>query len=675
MYGRWILTDLAFQQPGSDPSIKVLRDMRQQNVGLSYNYTLSPRILLSVDANYLRVVNAFTSPQVGPAVGNLAEQAGIQGLGTAGREQFVGLPHVVWTGYGVLFRAPANTPGVFAMEGHGGHARLNLIRGKHSISTGVDYDDRSTRGQTCSSFCRGRWNFNGQYTGDGFADYLLGLTSMTYRNFPLQTYGMSHEPYSALYVQDAWKIHPNLTLNLGLRFDYFGERGLIRGQGAVWVPKIGKLAVGEDKNGKVDLTAQPGAAFVAQATKDLWVPASEAGVPPGLNKAHGFPGPRLGAAWRPFGKSNLVVRAGYGIFPTIGFPGNTTAASGASVPFWASESLSFSKASLQRWETSWPASLTAVVAPTSLAVAWDAPVNYHHEWNISVQKTVFLNSALTLSYVGNRGYNLLNYSWYNEVPAGNYANIQAVRPYPNMSTIVAYDGVGRRWYNAGQLKWERRFEKGFSYLVSYSFSKDINDNGGGDAEMVPFAPTGYMRGRTPWNRTHILAINGIYELPFGRGRTFANELPRVLNAVLGGWQLSGIYSFTSGIPLSISVPGSTLGNGWGTRANLVGDPQVSNPSAALWFNPAAFGAPPMYQFGNSGLGVINGPSFHGLDTSLMKKFKFSESKHLEVRWDMFNALNHVNLGNPDTTINTGTTGQIFSAGDARSMQFGMKFVF
>jgi len=231
------------------------------------------------------------------------------------------------------------------------------------------------------------------------------------------------------------------------------------------------------------------------------------------------------------------------------------------------------------------------------------------------------------------------------------------------------------------MKWERRFNQGLSYMVSYSFSKHIGEAADDLwTTPTPFAPEGYNRGRTSHDRTHILAINGIYELPFGKGRKHLNTIHPVGNAILGGWQVSGIYNFTSGRPLTFFVPGATLGNGWGTRANMVGNLSVSNPGAEQWFNPTVLAAPPALAYGSSGIGIFDGPASHILDTSLTKNFYFTENKFLQFRWEMFNMPNHVNLclgdnSCPETTIGLGTTGKIFSAGSARTMQFGLKFIF
>src|SRR5690606_466800 len=139
--------------------------------------------------------------------------------------------------------------------------------------------------------------------------------------------------------------------------------------------------------------------------------------------------------------------------------------------------------------------------------------------------------------------------------------------------------------------------------------------------VTPFAPDGYLRGRSTYDRTHNLFAAVVYELPFGRGKRWGGDLHPVANVILGGWQLSALNSFRSGAPLSINVPGATLGDGWGTRAMLLGDPEISNPDRNRWFNTAAFGAPPPYAWGNSGIGLIDGPGSHVLDLGLVKNFR------------------------------------------------------
>ena len=165
-------------------------------------------------------------------------------------------------------------------------------------------------------------------------------------------------------------------------------------------------------------------------------------------------------------------------------------------------------------------------------------------------------------------------------------------------------------------------------------------------------------------------------MPIGRGRKLLSDANPVVNAILGGWQVTGIYRFWSGSPLSIGQPGATLGNGRGTRADVTGTPEASNPSTAAWFNTDAFASPADFTFGNSALGILDGPGEHVLDFGLMKNFYIRENKYFQLRWEMFNAPNHVNLNNPGTNAGQlGRTGVITSAKSARQMQFGLKFIY
>ena len=150
----------------------------------------------------------------------------------------------------------------------------------------------------------------------------------------------------------------------------------------------------------------------------------------------------------------------------------------------------------------------------------------------------------------------------------------------------------------------------------------------------------------------------------GRGRAYGANLHPVVDGIIGGWEFVPIYLYSSGPPLTFSVPGNTLGNGWGTRPNLVGDPNLSNPSTNLWFNPAAFAAPGAYLFGTSGIGIMTGPSSQIANLSLNKKFALGEKRYVQFRWEVFNALNHANYDSSSSSLNTtigqSTTGQIYA---------------
>jgi hypothetical protein len=674
IYGRYVINNFSASFPGYKPDVIQYNSTKQQSIGINYSYSLSPTLLFTLGANYLRSLNPFTMNL--PADKNLTLEAGIQGIPTEGREAFVGLPNISFAGYTGISE-PWGTPGRNWMEVRAGKTGINKVWSKHTVNGGYEFNDRSNYGRHGSFAPRGNFDFNGQYTGNGFADYLLGFVSSAARNYPLETYGLANSPYSGLYIQDYWKVSPNVTLNLGLRYDYWHAKAFVRGMGASFDFALGKAVAGEDKNGLVDLTGLAVSRYLAEATKGLWIPASEVGAPPGLFNPKGILSPRLGVAWRPQGGSGLVIRGGYGLFPNL-FRGNASGDAIVAPPYWGYEVADFSALSLQRWETAFPATPSGFGFQNFAGPRIDVGPSKTHEWNVSIQKELPWKSAITLSYVGNRVTDIVASNERNAPTVGPHLDLQADRPYPAFASIALFDNVGESSYNSFQLKMERRFAEGLSYMVSYAFSKHIID-GGGSGHLwdgpTPYAPEGYDRGRSAFDRAHILAVNTVYELPFGKGRKFMNSASPVVNAILGGWQFSGIYNFISGSPLTFMVYEGGLGNGYDTRANLVGNLKVPNPSAERWFNPDALAPAPLYTFGNSGYNILDGPGRHILDTSFAKNFYLTESKFFQFRWEMFNMPNHVNLDNPETGVGFDTTGMIFSAGSARSMQFGLKFIF
>ncbi|HWA93847.1 MAG TPA: TonB-dependent receptor [Terracidiphilus sp.] len=673
IYGRWVRFDSPQLFYGYSPSVYETNKTVQNSFGINYFYTITPHTLFSISVGYQKSNNTFVSPGVGTE--NLTDEAGIQGFPTLGRESAIGLPTVNisgYTGFGELW----GVNGRLWSHSWNGKTSLNLVRGKHLIDVGWEYDNRAVYGSHASFAARGSFTFNGQYTGNGLADYLLGLTSSGGRNYPLAPFGVQSAPYSAWFVQDTYKVTPSLTLDLGLRYDRWFAKRSVAGNAATFDPTLGKVIAGVDENGQVDLSAQPEAQYLAVATAGLWVPSNTVGIPAGLFQPNGFLSPRIGVTWRPGGRSDFVVRGSYGIF-TSSFQGNIAASSIVGPPYWGYETPSWSASSKQNWQTAFSADPTSFSTPGVAAPAWNVKAQKTHEWNVSIQHAFPLQSTLTLSYVGNHVSDGISGQSYDDVPAGEYSDLQAARPYPDLSSVVLYQNMGSSWYNGLHAKWERRFTQGFTFTAAYAYSKLMLDNLASCiyCNVQPYTPEGYNRGRSPNDFTHILTVNSVYELPIGRGRTFLSDINRFADLAIGGWELSGIYSYTSGSPLTFDVPGATLGNGYDTRPNLVGSLSVSDPGPNGWFNPDALSAPDLYTYGDSGMGVINGPATKGLDMGLLKNFFITENKYFQFRWEIFNAPNFVNFGNPNTSIGQSTTGQIFSAGAPREIQLGLKFIF
>ncbi len=673
IYARYIRVADGQTNTGYEPSVISTTQLMQHNAALNYDYTITPWMLFNATAGFIHSDYTGASPLVGQE--NLTQEAGIQGFPTAFRADAIGLPTAIFPGY-TGFGWPGQVPSAFKREVINGRSGLNMIRGKHTLVIGGEYLDERTGVHHTSTNPRGAFTFNGQYTGNSFADYMLGTVQNAAANTDLALFGIAHSPYSALYAEDTWRVLPNLTLNAGVRWDYWWDKAFVRGAGTTFDLKTGQSVAGENAAGQVDLTAQPVSPYLAAATQGLWISASQAGLPGGLFEPSGYVSPRLGVAWRPTNNDNLVVRGGYGIF-AASFYGNATGSSIIGPPYWAAQSISFSKTSNQSWMTAFPADPSHFNTPNIASAVPNIQPMKIEQFNVSVQTVVpWLKSAATVSYVGSRGWDLTAFPHFNTAPPGQHPNLQAATPYPLFGTINLYDSIGKDWYNGLQFKLERRFTNGLTYMFSYALTRDIalygNDS---TAVPTPYAPPGYDEGTSPNERRQIVTFSGIYELPYGHGKRFGSHINHVLNGILGGWQISAIYQYTSGAPLTPFWTGATLGNGTNARPNIVGDPGLADPTSAMWFNLAAFARPANYAFGDSAPGSILGPAYHDIDTGVLKNFYVHEQKYLQFRWEMFNAFNQVNLGNPGTILGVRTAGLITGAGAARTMQLALKFVF
>ena len=267
---------------------------------------------------------------------------------------------------------------------------------------------------------------------------------------------------------------------------------------------------------------------------------------------------------------------------------------------------------------------------------------------------------------------------YNAAAIGPHSNLQADRPNPGISSVTRMENYSRYWYHALQTKAERRFADGFLFTLSYSFSRSMGGPFGGSDEygsLIPFSPDWYNRGRTDFDIRHIEYATVVWEMPVGKGRRYLSDTNRAVDAILGGWEVGFTQQARSGLPLSVSGGYSNLGNGYGTRADIVGSPSISDPTTRKWFNTAAFARPALYTFGNSSMGIVEGPGLLQFNTVLSKRFRVTEGKDFQFRWEAFNAFNNVNYNNPSTNIASSNFGRITGAGTARYMQFALKFNF
>ena len=293
-------------------------------------------------------------------------------------------------------------------------------------------------------------------------------------------------------------------------------------------------------------------------------------------------------------------------------------------------------------------------------------------YGFSVQQQLPGQFAMQVGYFGSEGRQLFLHSYINVIDP-----VTKTRPLPNYGQIDIKYNEGTSNYNALQVSLQRRFFNGFLWNLQYAWSHSLNEGGvgGGESafpEIVSCVRCNY--GNSPDDLRHHLVIDSVYELPFGHGKRFGSTAPGWIDAILGGWRLSGLASAHSGPPFSVTVtyPASNLpdGNNASQRPNYVPAPliPVGGQTIAAWLNRAAFAVPAKGTWGNLGRATFSGPSGWNLDGALEKSFRITERARLSLRGEAFNALNHPQYNSPISNISNTAFGRITGAGAARQLQ-------
>jgi hypothetical protein len=234
-----------------------------------------------------------------------------------------------------------------------------------------------------------------------------------------------------------------------------------------------------------------------------------------------------------------------------------------------------------------------------------------------------------------------------------------------------------------QINYTHRWSQGLHLLASFTLSKWIDQSSGIEghwitAQVTPLKDSYNLAAERSLHQDDVpknLVLSFIYELPVGRGKHWGKNMNKVLNAVVGGWQVSGVTTFKTLFPIAMVAAVNNTGSlGGGQRPNIVGDPHIANPTIQKWFNTAAFAQPAPYTFGNAPRTMpdVRAPGFNNADLNIQKWWNWGERLRIQFRAEMYNAFNHTNFGGPDRIFGSATFGQVLSAREARSIQFGMK---
>ena len=561
---------------------------------------------------------------------------------------------------------------------------MSYFHGRHSLKAGFAFRRVHAEQAKAGTALFGSVTFANTYSavpgvaksGNAYADFLFGVPTRAQRDYPFSNDLTNRWAYD-FFVRDTWKITPRLTADLGLRYEYHPLAVSEDGRLAVFDPASGKIAVADRGMGGVS-------PLVPRSYVDV-VKASTLGLDPErliATDGNDF-GPRVGLAWKPFRDNRTVVRSGFGIYYDVDPPDLSGA---AAPPFLVAEpAYTNTQPSPTIWlpraypENNTAAGPATVTLPDAINPHLRMP--YSMQWNFTMEREQW-DTGFKMSYVGTAGRKLTYRRDINSPVVDDRMYVDKPRPFGKYPSILYMDNGAAHNYHGFTMEAERRMKRGLMYQAAYTWARSVGDDDRGTAIENPFdrARERSVFQGIPSQRMTLMAI---YELPFGKGRTFLSTTPRWLDVIAGGWQLSAIGMFQSGqwLTPSVSIPDPT-GTVYTTgrnrplvsiRPDQLRDARLQNPTIDRWFDPAAFAAPPTGRFGNGARGVVLGPGGNIWHGGLFKYVTFADNPRLpKLRVEMTgtNCFNHPNWSNPVTNLsNAVTVGSIRSAGGASSSQF------
>jgi hypothetical protein len=618
---------------------------RSQNAALGETHIFTPALVNELRLGFNRVSNGdFQEGFANGAGPDTNKQVGLPEVSTNPRD--FGMTQIQINGF-----TPIGNEGTTPEHGTTNTYQIadnaSWIRGRHMIKFGTDirilqqnaYRDVEARGFI---------QFQGVYTGNPLEELLLGLPTDTAVAVVNNAEHLRTHSYD-FFVNDTWRIRPNLTVIAGLRYEYNSPNVDAADRANLYDPSVGKLvAVGQN--------GFPRAGY--DADKNNFAP-------------------QIGFAWSPSSHAGTVLRAAYGIHydQSSLAPGEGLYFSAPyftlnvffPVPGFFTPSLSnpFPIGSF------FPFPASATTFQRNLATP------YYQHWNFGIQQQLGKSRVLEVAYVGTKGTHLIDSRDINQPLPSTTPN--APRPNPAFSDIDIIESAANSNYNSLQVRFQQRLSAGLSALASYSYAKSIDDASGFFSTTAdPNFPQNSHdlraeRGRSDFDIGHRFVLSFGYDLPIAKSHRW-----------MGGWQTFGVITAQSGQPFTVALLPNIdnantgqgqLGFGANQRPNIVGDPKAGPQNELAWFNTKAFAIAAPGHFGNAGRNILDGPGLTTVNWSVMKNTRFTEKMNLQFRAEFFNLFNTTNFNLPDSFLGSSTFGQILSAKEARRVQFGLKFLF
>ncbi|GAC1702473.1 MAG: hypothetical protein NVS9B4_07940 [Candidatus Acidiferrum sp.] len=647
-------------------------NLTAQGLSVDEAHIFSPNIVNEFIGGYSRTTPFTVQSDFGH---NSATSLGIQGINVS---QFTtGLPNMNVQDFTGLSGGPAFLPANPRQTNIQLSDSIAWTRGSHRTKFGFRWVHQRMSPFTNTN-TRSTLTFNNNFTndpvankgGNGLATLLLGFPTSGTRGFLLRPYYLRNNEYAAFF-QDDWKVSNRLTLNLGVRYDVF-------------------TADTETQNRIAN--------FDLQTLRLVYAGTSGTSATAGKSTQYGNVAPRLGFAYDLTGKGTTVIRGGYGMSY---FPEQQSASNllGQNVPFTISQNYSpevnpagsdMSQPTFTRINN--PFAPIKVLMPLTTADlnasnvsvighAFNNLTPYMESWSLNIERQLGANAVAEIAYAGSRGIHLMYCYNPNEVQPGlgSQSSRRLIQPLASLSSITECDPRNMSTFHSLQGKLTKRMSRGLQFLASYTFGKSLDFGSsaasGGGAVGNPQTVTNLRAGYGPsgYDVKHRFVGSWVYELPFGPGKSLLKD--GFSSRLLGGWQLSGITTLSTGRPFSLSLS-QGVNNGAPSWPNRICSGNLPNPDPAKWFDTSCFVAPPNNTYGNVGRGVLYGPGTVNFDLSLVKNTAIRERLHAQIRLDVFNAFNTPNFGFPNTSIGSSAAGRITSTiNDNRDLQLALKLEF
>ncbi len=650
---RYYLSDATdvFAQPL--PAFEFSRDGRDQEATIAHNQKITNRLLASVRIGFTRNSSFLASPNSGKE--GLLESVGIKGLSVSDPSD-EGYPDIQLSGYSSF---GDSGPVMFTQNSFNFDGSLSYTPNNHTLKFGGTLNAYQANNNRSDGLCRGRFSFDGYYSGDAFADFLLGLPDAATRGIGSDRQDLRRKAWS-LYAHDDWKLGQRFSVSWGLTYNYYQPYHSIRDNISGFYP----LVFSPPLDGEM---------VIAGSERAL-----ELGLGPAGKGGMVFPdrndfAPSLGLAYRPTGSNRLILRTAYSIYYSPLGRDWFVNYLGRNYPFYYVQT-ALSPIDQASLDLNSPFE-TAATELSVRGIETSLRTGYVQYWQTGAQAEIFRHWNAEAWYQGSKATHMPRVIAGN-TPLPDPEPVQPRRPNPDYGRFNILTGGGAWSRNSLDLALERRLSEGLSIKSGFDWQASMGDVFYGN----PSNPRNLAAERAPsdYPPARQFYLNYIVDLPFGKSGRFGRDVGALGQGLISGWRMSGITRIQDGYRFSVLSSGDPNNDGIpDDRPDRLGNGSLDPSARSIdrWFNTLDFAAPAPYSYGNSGRNILVGPAFVNWDLSVIKQTRFSDGNLIELRVELFNAFNQVNFEIPNAVYGTSVFGKIFGAYRAREIELALRYSF